>query len=297
MSHVNPPELRIKNSDQHLVTLIQNNSDAEQYLWLEKRLELITKNESARDFFLAFSLSSSTFENSNEIIYPELNEENKILIQYLREHNASLLEIVRLYMLVKVLDSNASFFSSKIIKLMETSDRSELGTILKFLILLPDPAVFKLNAVDNIRTNMTDVFDAIALNNPYPAMYFDTLQWNQMYLKAAFMGRPLSGILYIAERANPELTRMINDYAQERWSADREIDPLFWRPTSYSMDTITLKNIKRLLQSKNMQQQYAGVLCCLNSNNPEAARLLAEFPSLKQAVTLGEISWKNLEKH
>ena len=297
MSHINPPELAIKNREQHLFTLIQINAVAEQCLWLEKRLELITKNKSARDFFLAFSLSSSTFNNSNEVIFPELTEQNKIIIQYLKEHKASLLEIVRLYILVKVLDSNAAFFTSKIIKLMETSDRTELATILKFLILLPDPAAFKLNAVDNIRTNMTGVFDAIALNNPYSAMYFDTLQWNQMYLKAAFMERPLSRILYLEERANPELTRMINDYAQERWSADREINPLFWRPTSYSMDTLALKNIKRLLQSNDMQQQYAGALCCLNSNNPEAALLLAEFPSLKKAVASGEISWKYFEKH
>ncbi len=295
MGQVIPSGFTIENRQQFLEAIIKKNAADEQWQWLKSRLDLIIEKASARDFFLTFSLSSSKFSASNHIVYPKLTGKNESVIHYLEQHDATLSNLVRLFLLVKVLDSNAAYFANKIIKLMEASDREELAAILKFLVLLPEPEVFKLKAVDSIRTNMTDIFDAIALDNPYPAMFFDDLQWNQLYLKAAFMQRPLSRIMYVDERANLELSRMINDFAKERWSAGREVDPLIWRPVSGNMNNLALKNMKSLLQSNNLQQQYAGALCCFKSDSIEAANLLAEFDLLNKAVATGEVTWQDLE--
>lgn len=296
MTYVVPPELTINNQKTYLKSIIEKNSNTDQLQWLSSRLEPIIVNTSAHDLFLTFSIASSLFDASNKIIYPKVTECNKVLYYYLMQHNASLLDVVRIYVLIAALDKNTIFFSKKILQLLEISDRTELATILKYMIFFPHAATYKLKVVDAVRTNITDVFDAIALNNPYPAAFFDEQQWNQLYIKAAFLQRPLSQIMYVDERANSELARMINDLANERWSAGREIDPLIWRPVSYSMDTVTLGNIKCLLASKDLCQKYAGVLSCFYSNSVEAHNLLDEFDTLKKSVQSGEINWKCLEQ-
>jgi len=63
--------------------------------------------------------------------------------------------------------------------------------------------------------------------NPYPADYFDDLAWNQMVLKALFVGS-LHLIYGLDTRANSH-TSDGNDYAHERWAAKRSVSPEIWR--------------------------------------------------------------------
>jgi len=167
---------------------------------------------------------------------------------------------------------------------------------LKFLVLLPNPENYKVQAVEALRTNIATVFDAIALNNPYPALYFNEQQWNQMYLKAAFMQQNLNDIVQVDKRANKELTRIISDYAHERWAASREIDPSFWRPVSNFIEEKLLKDMKRLFSSDNLVERKAASLCCYYSNSSRAKALLAEFPDLAKGIENGNITWENIKE-
>lgn len=87
------------------------------------------------------------------------------------------------------------------------------------LFLLPYPEKFKLRAAEGIRTNMTSVFNAVTLHNPYPAEYLDDLAWNQMILKALFVGTLLHPIYGLKQRNNQQLSQMLLDYARERLAA------------------------------------------------------------------------------
>ena len=151
---------------------------------------------------------------------------------YLKKQNAKLIEVARIYLLTKILVEKEAVFKAKVQNLIQVADISELETFLKYLIVLPNAENYHFAAVEALRTNITTVFDAIAMNNPYPKKYFNDQQWNQMYLKAAFMQRDLSEIIGVDERANKDLARIISDYAHERWAASRTIDPGFWRPVS-----------------------------------------------------------------
>jgi hypothetical protein len=56
------------------------------------------------------------------------------------------------------------------------------------------------------------------------------LNYNQMVLKALFIGSPLARLVGLEERITPELVRMAEDYATERQAAGRPVPediPLF----------------------------------------------------------------------
>ncbi len=102
-------------------------------------------------------------------------------------------------------------------------DNRERQAVLRALLLLPDPGRFLPLAVDACRSHVQPVFEAIACENAYPAEYFPELNFNQMVLKALFIGVRLHRIIGVDERGNPELARMAEDYASERRAAGRSI--------------------------------------------------------------------------
>ena len=193
------------------------------------------------------------------------------------------------------MEENSTYFQPKVATLIQISDTGELETFLKFLVLLPDAEKYKHVAVEALRTNITTIFDAISLKNPYPSMYFNDQQWNQMYLKAAFMQLDLADILDVDKRANKDLARIISDYAHERWAASRDIDPLFWRPVSNFLEENLLKDMERLLKSDNKTENKAGALCCFYSNKNEAKELMKKYPWLHKQIDDEKITWHNLK--
>jgi hypothetical protein len=59
--------------------------------------------------------------------------------------------------------------------------------------------------------------------NPYPAAHFPEPAFNQLVLKAYFIGVPVLRILGLDRRKTPELRRMAADYASERRAAGRSV--------------------------------------------------------------------------
>lgn len=108
-------------------------------------------------------------------------------------------------------------------ELYRTGEQREQQSILRTLVRLPDPARFTSLAVEACRTNSVLVFGAIANDNPFPARHFPELSFNQLVLKAVFLGVPVARIHDLASRVNDELRRMLEDYASERRAAGRAV--------------------------------------------------------------------------
>ncbi len=102
-------------------------------------------------------------------------------------------------------------------------DIGEQRSLVRSLIVLPEPAAFLPVAIEACRGNVLDVFIAMACENRYPAYFFPDLNFNQMVMKAIFNGVALSRIAGLARRRTPELGRMAADYATERRAAGRSI--------------------------------------------------------------------------
>ncbi|NND16327.1 MAG: EboA domain-containing protein, partial [Eudoraea sp.] len=246
--------------------VIRGNISDETFQWLMDRLKTIISERSGKVLFMTYSLLSSKIPD-NDLLILTLQESpfNSFLI---RQH-ARILELTRIYLLMRVLEEDEKTFTPKVATLIQVADKGELVAFLKFLIFLPNHEAFTHVAVEALRTNIATVFDAISLNNPFPAQYFNDQQWNQMYLKAAFMQRDLSMIMDVETKANKDLTRIISDYAHERWAASRDVDPLFWRPVAGFLDGGLLNDMERLLKSDQRAEQLAGALCCLQAASPE----------------------------
>jgi len=103
----------------------------------------------------------------------------------------------------------------------QRGDNQERKALLRVLSVLPDPGRFLLTAVEACRTNISTIFEAIACDNPYPFHYFSELHFNQMVLKALFIGSSLSRVVGLRTRITPDLVLMVEDYESERRAAGR----------------------------------------------------------------------------
>ena len=102
-------------------------------------------------------------------------------------------------------------------------DNYERKALLRALSSLPDPDRFLSTAVEACRTNVSTVFEAITCDNPYPFHYFPDLHFNQMVLKALFIGTSLARVVGLSQRITADLIYMAKDFANERRAAGRVV--------------------------------------------------------------------------
>src|SRR6056297_1769766 len=107
-------------------------------------------------------------------------------------------------------------------------DEGERISLVRALPLAVADASLRDLALEAGRTNSLALFAALAHHNPYPAAVYDDHQFNQLVLKALFMGLPITAVAGLSARANAELSRMCEDYVDERRAAAREVPADIW---------------------------------------------------------------------
>jgi len=105
--------------------------------------------------------------------------------------------------------------------LFRAGDETERTAIVKSLMLFADGESLKPVALEAGRGNSAALFAALALDNPYPAAHYTEQEFNQLVLKTLFMGLPIGRIVGLESRANPDLSRMCEDFYDERTAANR----------------------------------------------------------------------------
>ncbi|MEN8797612.1 MAG: EboA domain-containing protein [Flavobacteriaceae bacterium] len=275
----------------YLRELLEENPSLTDLSWIDENLTLIITQKDTQKLYLTYSLLA-TKSGDKQL---RIDDHSTPELAYLDNQQASMLQLSRIYLLAGALEADFDFFGSKVAQIIQVADQAELITFLKFLVLLPRAESFKETAVEALRTNITPVFEAITMNNPYPGLHFNEQQWNQMYLKAAFMQLSLDRIIGVERRANAELARIISDYAHERWAASRDIDPMIWRPVSRYLDNNLLEDMDRLLKSDSPSENKAAALCCYYSSSEEAMNLLESVaPKWNQAIGNNELNWNQI---
>jgi hypothetical protein len=262
--------------------------------WLVERMAALTAGVPDRELYKAFSLVPRHIPHGtlglNEI---ESVRASECLPGWMPQA-WTLVDAGRILLLTALPHYEAKF-APRFRSLCQTADVAESVSLYRGLPLYPEPAKLEPQVAEGLRTNMRNVFEAIAHHNPYPCQIFDEHRWNHMVLKALFIQSRLAPIQGLDERANPELARIMRDFAHERRAAGRPIPAEIWRCMGPFAVGAVLADLERVLKSGTTSERQAAVLALLASPDPAAAELLKWAPDLAADAASGKVSWAMIQ--
>ncbi len=132
--------------------------------------------------------------------------------------------VLLLHLVLKLPENSAHWVNT----LFRQGDEMERSAIVRSLVLFPTPEDLKPIALEAGRTNSLMLYSALALKNPYPAAFYEEHEYNQIVLKSLFTGLDISHVFGLQKRANRELSRMCEDYVDERLAAGRDLPKEIW---------------------------------------------------------------------
>lgn len=191
--------------------------------------------------------------------------------------------------LVIATPGDADAFVRRLDLLCATADVAELVALYRGLPLYPWPERHRLRAAEGVRTNMKAVFEAVAHANPYPAEQLPKGAWNQMVLKALFVGSALDPVIGLDRRGNASLAQMLCDYAHERWSASRPVSPELWRCVGPFARGAMIDDLSHVIRTGTEAERLAAALALWRSPDPAAANVLQQHASLAAAAAASAV--------
>ena len=181
-----------------------------------------------------------------------------------------------------------------------TAGLNELIALCCGLPVYPAAALLEPRAREAVRSGIKPVFEAVAHRNPYPVECFAEDAWNQMVVKAFFIGSHLWPIQELDRRGNPRLARMLVDLAQERWAAGRPVSGEVWRCVAPHADTEGVAALVRAFET-GTDKERSSVALALQQAQPDRIDTTFEQPELRRQVrdiqsrlVAEKIDWKAL---
>ena len=260
--------------------------------WLDAKRTQIPGAKGPSVFFMAFSAVPRYVGKADLPWSSEELERAETLRKSWTPHHWSCDQAARTLLLLSLPVEDRERYLKTLNQLFQAADCAELVALYQSLPLMAYPEQHVLRAAEGIRSNMTTVFDAVALRNPYPCDHLKEEAWNQLILKAVFIGSPLHPIMGLDQRSNPELARMLIDYAHERWAAGRTVTPEIWRLIGPHADAPMLEDLSRILTDAQPQLQEAAALALSQCSLPQARTRLESQPILLSAIDEGSLSWE-----
>jgi hypothetical protein len=263
--------------------------------WLSETLQRLTEDASDRDLFLAFSLVPRRLGKDDLRLQTADLAAAEAARTGWRPAAWSVDQAARVLILLSA-GGNAEEFARRLEQLCQTADVRELIALYQGLPLYPGPELYLDRAREGLRSNMVAVFEAVAHQNPYPDEQFPTEVWNQMVLKAIFVGSPLHPIQGLDGRRNADLAGTLVDYAHERWAASRTITPELWRLVAPFMDAATVAELEGPLANSHGTERQALALALDEAGGTAAGALLATLGDLHEDIEAGLISWETVSR-
>lgn len=274
-----------------LTRWIKRHVDDEGLAWLNTKRTAIEEGASDWVFFTSFSAVPRYLGKDDLELTPEDLVEAEAVRAGWKPGHWSVDQAGRTILLAVLPPEDADSYFEALEKVFTSADVGESVALYQSLPLLPYPERHRDRAAEGIRSNMTSVFNAVALQNPYPADYLEEGAWNQMVLKAVFVGSPLYLIEGLDRRANPALARMLVDFVHERWAAGRSITPEVWRLVGPYAEGDVLDDLQRVLDGSDPVGREAAALALSQSPDAGAEALLDEHPMLKRSIESRRLTW------
>ena len=263
---------------QLLRTWLADGQPADALAWLDEKAAAIRAGAPERTFFLAYSGAARRFPDEPLTLGAAALRDAARARDDWNPGGWTARQAARALLMTALPSDDAAAYTETLDKLFASADMAEQVAGYQALPILPRPEALVARAREGTRTNITTVFEAIAHKNPFPRDHFPEDAWNNMVLKALFVGVALAPIIGLDERANPALMRMLCDYAHERWAAARTLSPELWRCVGPFADDDALNDFARVLRDGDENERAAAILALRACPRTDAAELLAEHP-------------------
>jgi hypothetical protein len=185
-------------------------------------------------------------------------------------------------------------FASRFDSFCATAEINELIALCRGLPVYPAPALIEPRAREAVRSGMKPVFEAVAHRNPYPRETFAEEAWNQMVVKAFFMGSTLWPIQGLDDRANARLARMLVGLAQERWAAQRPVSGEIWRCVAPHADSEGVAALAHGWNAGNDKERLAIALALQAAPHIQADLPTDEIATWGTRLASEKLSWRDL---
>jgi hypothetical protein len=203
-------------------------------------------------------------------------------------------QLARVALMAATHSGDEAVFASRFDSFCATAEINELIALCRGLPLYPGPALIEPRAREAVRSGMKPVFEAVAHRNPYPRETFSEDAWNQMVVKAFFIGSTLWPIQGLDERANPRLARMLVGLAQERWAAQRPVSGEVWRCVAPHADGECAAALTHGWSTGNDRERLAIALALQMAPQIRIDLPTDELARLRATLVSGKISWPDL---
>jgi len=265
---------------------LESECSVAEFQWITEKI-----NQESRAKQLGFVMAHR-FISSDPITSGELRIENSPYTIDLKLWSRD--QLCRALLLLSMDTGNMDDFHEVVEDLFKTADNRESQALYSSIPLFDYPESWKDRATEAIRSNVGLIFDAMAFNNPYPAMYFDEIYWNQLVLKTIFSNKSIWRITGLEERRNKNLAKAISDFAHERWAADRTLPAEVWFLTAPYPGKVFWNDTVRLLSSDSTPNQEAGYLLWKENETEAPEHVSSEYQDLFDKLDQNNIKWENL---
>ena len=203
-------------------------------------------------------------------------------------------QLARVALMAATHSGDDAAFASRFDGFCASAEINELIALCRGLPLYPGPALIEPRAREAVRSGMKPVFEAVAHRNPYSRETFAEEAWNQMVVKAFFMGSTLWPIQGLDERANPRLARMLVGLAQERWAAQRPVSGEVWRCVAPHADAEGISALTHGWTMGNDKERLAIALALQAAPQLRTDLPAGELARLQARLISEKISWPDL---
>jgi hypothetical protein len=267
----------------------------EQMAWLEDQVTRIRNAPGGPALPMAIGLAPRRLGKADLSLDERETQPARALRPGLDPTGWSVDQTARILFVLASFDGEEDAFAENLRRLLAHGEVSEHIALLRGLPLCPNAARLVPIATEGLRSNVQPVFEAVAHASPFPRETFSKDQWNQMVLKALFVGSRLAPIQGLDERRNPELAEMLIDYAHERWAAGRNVSPELWRCVGPFARAQDLDDLAKVLRDGGEAEKTAAALALSQSDLPAARDVLSGAPALAAAIDAGRLAWPATE--
>ena len=274
--------------------IAKHNVTGDTYRWLQEKAALISEEKNASQLNLAFvTVPRKTGRHLVELTPEEQDRLKEIHSGYVI-NDWTIDRLCRVWILLRLDSSDKETYFRKLENLFKAAEMNELAALYSALPGFDYPEDWQRRCAEGIRSNIGIVLEAIMYNNPYPYQYLSEAAWNQLVMKAFFTDKDVKRIIGLDERANKELASILIDYANERWSAHRAVNPQLWRLVTRFITAENFSNIEKAFNGTDIDEKKAAALAAFYSNYEPAKYLLEKDVELKTAITENSLTWNSL---